>query len=356
MNLEQLEQALRGRRVAVTGHTGFTGGWLSTWLNMLEAKVYGLSLEPNTNPSLFRELSLEGSLSHTIGDICQREAVSAFFKDSQPEVVFHLAAQPIVSVGYDDPHLTFNTNVMGTLNVLEAAKNQGGVKAVVCVTTDKVYRNDEWCWGYREIDPLGGKDPYSASKSACEMVVQTYQKAICTEPDSPLIASARGGNIIGGGDWAENRIVPDFVRAQAQGAPLMLRNPSATRPWQHVLALVHGYFLLAGHMLSNNRSVVDAWNFGPAEDGERSVRDLVEGLNSVWSGCEIQFGEAAFSEAKYLAVSSEKARKELGWVPGIDFNDTVLWTGQWYRDHVQGNGSAHALIVEQINQYRDRIA
>ena len=248
MEIRNFEQIYAGRRVAVTGHTGFTGGWLCSWLNIIGADVFGYSLPPPTDPSLYDALGLKDRLSSTIGDIRDSEGVNAFFQARSPEIVFHLAAQPIVSAGYDDPRGTFETNVIGTLNVLEAARQCRSTRAVVCITTDKVYKNKEWEWGYREIDALGGTDPYSASKSAAEMVVQTYQAALAPRTNGVLIAAARGGNIIGGGDWAENRVVPDFVRAALAGKPLVLRNPSATRPWQHVMALAHAYLVL-GHRL-----------------------------------------------------------------------------------------------------------
>ena len=345
------EHIYAGRRVAVTGHTGFTGGWLCSWLNMIGADVSGYSLPPPTNPSLYDALGLKNRLASTIGDIRDAERVNAFFAERSPEIVFHLAAQPIVSAGYDDPRGTFETNVIGTLNVLEAARHSGNTRAVVCVTTDKVYKNKEWEWGYREIDALGGTDPYSASKSAAEMVVQTYQAALAPRTNGVLIAAARGGNIIGGGDWAENRVVPDFVRAAEARKPLVLRNPSATRPWQHVMALAHAYLVLGDRLMKGESSFADAWNFGPLEDSDRSVGNLVQALQSRWPDVEVELGPKTFAESHYLHLSSEKARKRLEWTPPINFDRTMDLTVDWYRRHAAGD-DARLLTDLQIQHYR----
>jgi CDP-glucose 4,6-dehydratase len=287
------------------------------------------------------------------GDICDHQTLEASIAGDSPEIIFHLAAQPIVSASYDDPRATFNTNVIGTLNVLEAARKNSATRAVVCVTTDKVYANNEWHWGYRENDPLGGKDPYSASKSAAEMVVHTYQHAFST--NNTLIASARGGNIIGGGDWARDRIVPDFVRAAGTGRPLILRDPSATRPWQHVLALIHGYLLLGERLLAGDRTVVDGWNFGPSDDGERDVGTLVGYLEKTWPSVSIKVGDRPFSESHFLHLNSEKSRKILGWKPPLDFDESVTWTGEWYRSFYETPSLARRVTLEQIEAYRDRL-
>lgn len=318
---------------------------------MIGAKVSGYSLPPPTHPSLYEALELNGRLASTIGDIREANGVNAFFESESPEIVFHLAAQPIVSAGYDDPRGTFESNVIGTLNILEAARHCASTRAVVCVTTDKVYKNKEWEWGYREIDPLGGTDPYSASKSAAEMVVQTYQAALAPRANGVLIAAARGGNIIGGGDWAPDRVVPDFVRSAIAGKPLILRNPSATRPWQHVMALAHAYLVLGQRLIEGEKSAANAWNFGPLEESDRSVGNLVQALQARWPDVEIELGPKSFAETHYLRLSSEKARQRLDWIPPVNFERTVELTVDWYRRHAAGE-DARALTEAQIQAYR----
>lgn len=351
----EFERCYNGKKIAVTGHTGFTGGWLCLWLKSIGADVYGLSLEPATTPNLFNAIELGDQVHSRIGDICDVETTNAFFKDCQPDIVLHLAAQSIVSAGYEDPHRTFNTNVMGTLNVLEAARKCESTRAAVCVTTDKVYKEDAGSRAHCETDPLGGRDPYSASKSASEMVIHTYQHALNRLGNGMVIASARGGNIIGGGDWADNRIVPDFVRAVSKGETLTLRDPTATRPWQHVLALVHGYLMLGHRLLTEADTSIDAWNFGPNDDGERSVGDLVDILGKRWSGVEVVKGEAGFGESHFLSLNSEKARSVLGWKPPLDFAKAVEWTAEWYSGYLEAPGNAHALATRQIEAYRSML-
>lgn len=351
-----LERTYRDRSVLVTGHTGFTGGWLCSWLHALGARVHGLSLPPETTPNLFELININERLaSSRMGDISDRESVTDAFAEARPEIVLHLAAQPIVSLGYDDPHGTFMTNVMGTLNVLEAARRAPETRAVVCVTTDKVYENREWHYGYRETDRLGGKDPYSASKVGTETVVSTYQRTLAARGNGVRIAAARGGNIIGGGDWARDRIVPDFVRAATGGHALSLRNPTATRPWQHVLALAHGYLAL-GQRLLEDEAAVGAWNFGPDDGSNRSVGALVETLASHWPGVELRYNEGAFPEAHFLHLTSEKARAELDWCPPLNFERTVAMTADWYRAVSERSATARETTDRQIAQYRALIA
>ncbi|WP_244508961.1 CDP-glucose 4,6-dehydratase [Nitratireductor aquibiodomus] len=345
------EQPYAGRRVLVTGHTGFTGGWLCSWLDLLGARVAGLGLSPLTDRNLFETLNIAERVSSHMGNINHPETVNRLFESEKPEIVFHLAAQPIVSEGYSDPYNTFMTNVIGTLNVLEAARNCAATRAVVCVTTDKVYENREWCYGYREHDRLGGKDPYSASKAGSEVVIATYQQTMAARGNDVAIASARGGNIIGGGDWSPNRIVPDFARALEADAPLVLRNPSATRPWQHVLALVHGYLVLAERLLAD-RGAVGAWNFGPEDEGNQPVSALVEALGRHWRPARLEYGTGAFPEAHFLHLSSQKAKSGLGWKPPLSFDETVRLTGEWYAAHQAGSSDMKALTDRQISRYR----
>lgn len=346
------ESAIVGKRVLVTGHTGFTGGWLGLWLASLSVEVTGLALAPATEPNLFTVAEVGAGLASRIGNIADMATVEAVFADVGPEVVFHLAAQPLVSRAYDHPLETFASNVTGTANVLEAARRCPQTKAVVCVTTDKVYWDEDWHWGYREIDRLGGKDPYSASKAAAELVALTYQRTLAARGNGVAIATARGGNIIGGGDWSENRIVPDFVRAQASGAPLVLRNPGAVRPWQHVLALVHGYLMLAGRLLETGREAAGPWNFGPLGSEAKTVGELVETLSRHWRRPDLRFAEGTFPETRFLHVDSTKSRSVLGWQPPISFDDTVRLTAQWYRDVQDGAATAREITQRQIGDYR----
>lgn len=349
------EAALRNKRVFVTGHTGFTGSWACSWLAQIGADICGFSLAPETSPNLWEELALESSVQSIIGDICDREALNAAILTFAPQVILHLAAQPLVRRSYRDPHETFNTNVMGTLNVLEAARRVPGLEAIVCVTTDKVYENKEWPWPYRENDALGGKDPYSASKSATEMVIQSYQYAFQTADGHALpIATARGGNIIGGGDWSEDRLVPDFVRAVANGSAITLRYPDATRPWQHVLALVQGYLMLAAKLIESPKAAARSWNLGPADGRALTVRAVLESLSKTWARPNLEFLDNPAKEAQLLALDSTLARDVLGWIPAWDVEETIERTAAWYRDFYAGKG-ASAITAAQISAWRDAL-
>ena len=349
------ESTFKDQSVLVTGHSGFTGGWLCSWLEALGAKVSGISLLPDSDNSLYDLLSIAGPTSSYIADINDPQLVKDVFAKERPEIVFHLAAQSLVSRGYDDPHRTFMTNVMGTLNVLEAARHSPTTKAIVCVTTDKVYENLEWGYGYREIDRLGGKDPYSASKAGSELVIGTYQQAMSARGNNVAIASARGGNIIGGGDWAENRIVPDFVRAVIDDKPLVLRNPNSTRPWQHVLALVHGYLVLADRLLSDE-GAIGPWNFGPDDTANQTVRALIELLGRHWKTPIVEYEPGSFVEAQFLHLTSEKARSALNWRPPWSFDQSVRMTAHWYRGWSGDHRAARSLTDQQIAEYRNQIA
>lgn len=350
------ETALRGQRVFVTGHTGFTGGWLVKWLNLLGCEVAGLALTPVTTPNLFTAARIADETESRIGDIRDLSVVKAAIDRHRPSVIFHLAAQPLVSRSFVDPVETFSTNAIGTVNVLEAARLSAGVKAVVCVTTDKVYRDQDWSWGYREIDPLGGKDPYSASKACAELIAGSYRATLAARGNGVLIANARGGNIIGGGDWSADRIVPDFVRAVELNVPISLRNPEAVRPWQHVMALAHGYLLLAGRLLKGDTGAADNWNFGPLQDDAKSVRMLVERLGATWIRPEIAYGAGGFPETRFLHLDSTKARTLLGWCPPLTFDQTVQLTADWYRGFKAQPAQAAQLTIQQIHRYRESIA
>ena len=353
--LLDFETPLKSARIFVTGHTGFTGGWLVSWLKAIGCDVAGLSLAPATEPSLFAAGDIADGIASTIGDIRDFATVRAAIERHRPSVIIHLAAQPLVSKSFDDPLQTFATNALGTAHVLEAARLTAGVKAVVCITTDKVYRDQDWVWGYREQDPLGGKDPYSASKACAELVAASYRATLAERGNGVLIANARGGNIIGGGDWSADRIVPDFVRAVTVGLPLNLRNPGAVRPWQHVMALVHGYLALAARLLGGDRTAADNWNFGPTDEAARTVGDLVELLSAVWTRPDITYAAGSFPETRFLHLDSTKARTLLGWAPPLSFAGTVELTASWYREFAAHPETAAQITARQIAQYREAI-
>lgn len=352
----KFEGFFANKRILVTGHTGFSGGWVCSWLNAMGASVSGISLAPESSPNLFDALGIDQNVDSFIGSINDAGWVKSTIIKLQPDLIIHLAAQPIVSVGYEDPKGTFETNVMGTLNVLDAASHLDRCKGVVCITTDKVYKNEEWDRAYCETDPLGGKDPYSASKSACEMVINTYREAIVPTRNSMLIATARGGNIIGGGDWAPDRIVPDFVRAALESTPLNIRNPAATRPWQHVIALVHGYLLLGAEILNENGLANQSWNFGPQKEGHKNVGALLERMKQHWPELEVVQQSAGFAESQFLHLSSDKSRDVLHWTPPLNFDSTVDLTMEWYKKFHTLGIPADKLVSEQLSFYRDLLS
>lgn len=348
------ERSVAQRRILVTGNTGFTGGWAVEWLKHIGSEVSGFSLPPATDPSLFKVLGHEGDVPTIYGDICDFELFKSAVERFQPELILHLAAQPLVRRSYREPVQTFLVNAQGTAHVLEAARSVKSVRGVLCITTDKVYKNNEWSWPYRENDPLGGKDPYSASKSAAEMVIQSYAESFpWQEGKGPVIATARGGNIIGGGDWSEDRLVPDFVRAVTNGTQLTLRYPDATRPWQHVLALVHGYLMLMAGLISDNPSrYARAWNLGPQDARQYSVREVLELLSASWQRPNLQFMDNPLPEASALALDSSLARNVLQWLPAWDTEEVVEQTAAWYREYYRDPGCGRALTQDQIEAWR----
>ena len=346
----------QGMSVLVTGHSGFTGGWLCQWLIEAGAKVSGLSLPPITSPNLYDAWGSEELTTSTWNTINEYAAVKATVDSCAPQIIFHLAAQPLVKRAYEHPLESFETNVMGTAHVLEAARQNPSTKAVVCVTTDKVYADQNWHWGYRETDRLGGKDPYSASKSAAEMVTYAYQQTLAERINGVAIGTARGGNIIGGGDWSDNRIVPDFVRSHIQNESLTLRQPNAIRPWQHVIALCHGYLSLGSYLLDLGIVGAENFNFGPSNEDTKTVGELVEALSDHWPGADITYGDSDFVETETLRVDSSKARQLLGWTPPIDFTQTVAWTAQWYRDYYVTPQLAGQLCRSQIIEYCEAVS
>lgn len=320
----------KNRIVLVTGHTGFKGSWLVLWLQMLGAKVTGISLPPETSPNHWSLLGLDIESCHIdIRDECllRRKIV-----ESKPEIVFHLAAQPLVRRSYRQPLETWATNVMGTANLLDACRQVEELAAIVVITTDKCYENKEWVWGYREIDPLGGHDPYSASKAGSELVAASYRRSFFNTPSSPLLATARAGNVIGGGDWSEDRLIPDLVRSVEAGKPLEIRSPNATRPWQHVLECLSGYLMLGQQLLEGNKSCADAWNFGPDREGNRQVKQVLAALKSDWPSVKWHYSDTHQPhEAQLLHLDSGKARGKLFWRPVWTFDEGVAATAEWYQ-------------------------
>ncbi|WP_305820959.1 CDP-glucose 4,6-dehydratase [Massilia brevitalea] len=352
------ESALKGKRIFITGNTGFTGSWASLWLGEIGAVVAGYSLEPETTPSMFDATGLRADGNTTFGDILDYEALHAAMAAFRPDLILHLAAQPLVRRSYREPLETFAVNAQGTANVLEAARQVPGVRGVVCITTDKVYQNNEWPWPYRENDPLGGKDPYSASKAAAEMVIQSYAASYpAAKGQGPAIAIARGGNIIGGGDWSEDRLVPDFVRAVVDGQPMTLRYPDASRPWQHVLALVHGYLMLMAGLVSDQPArFARAWNLGPQDPQQHSVREVLEMMCGHWMRPQLEYMDNPLPEAGALALDSSLARNLLGWVPAWDTKQVVAYTATWYRDYYADTAQARAITLDQISAWRAGLA
>ena len=328
-----------GKRVLVTGHTGFKGSWLTLWLKRLGAEVTGLALVPDTHPSLFT-LAVADDGPSLFVDIRDLAAVRASFKEARPEIVLHLAAQALVRPSYADPVGTYATNVMGTVHVLEAARETPSVRAVVVVTSDKAYENREWPWAYRETEAMGGYDPYSNSKGCAELVVSAYRSSFFSRSDIRL-ASARAGNVIGGGDWSVDRLIPDIVRAFERGRSVEIRSPSAIRPWQHVLEPLAGYLTLAERLCgSDGAAFAEAWNFGPADEDCRAVSYVIDQVAKAWGGDARWHlsDKQQPHEATFLKVDASKARARLGWDRRLQLGDALSWTAEWYRE--QGKGAS----------------
>lgn len=343
-----------GKSVFLTGHTGFKGGWLALWLQMLGAKVTGYALAPSTNPSLFHAAGVEGGLQSVIADIRDAARLTSAMRAAQPDVVFHLAAQPLVRASYREPVETFATNVMGTVNVLEAARGLDSVAGVVVITTDKCYENREWVYPYREVDALGGHDPYSASKACAELVTAAYRSSFAIPDGRPAIATARAGNVIGGGDWSEDRIVPDCIRALTRGESIAVRNPAAVRPWQHVLEPLAGYLALAEALLVNPGHYGRAWNFGPDNRSVLRVGQLVELLVQAWGQGAWHTPEqvAQPHEAHVLRLDISQSLEALPWRPIYDARTAIERTIDWYRQAQGADASAVGnLCRQQIAAY-----
>ncbi len=341
-----------GRRVLVTGHTGFKGAWLALWLQARGAEVTGFALPPPTDPSLFAAARVGDLVTHVEGDVRDAAALRRAVERARPEAIFHLAAQPLVRLSYREPVETYATNVMGTVHLLEAARAVPGVRAVVCVTSDKCYENREWVWPYREDDSMGGHDPYSSSKGCAELVIAAYRRSFFAE-GGPALASVRAGNVIGGGDWADDRLVPDLVRAFASGTAPLIRAPQAVRPWQHVLEALAGYQAIAERLLGGDRRFAEAWNFGPPDDDARPVSWIVERLRRAWggeAGGPLPDTGPQPHEAGLLRLDSAKARAALGWRPALGLEQALEWIADWHKA-VAAGADARAVTLAQIADY-----
>ena len=344
-----------GKKVLVTGHTGFKGSWLCTWLLDLGAQVFGYSIDVPTNPSLFLESSLDKKIDHQFGDVRDYEKLQQRINEIQPDVVFHLAAQPIVSTSYKNPLLTVTTNVLGVSNILESLRHLGKECQAVIVTSDKCYENLEWVWGYRETDRVGGKDMYSGSKGAAEVLFHSFYESFFR--DHPVrIATGRAGNVIGGGDWALDRIVPDAMKAWKSSKSVVIRRPKATRPWQHVLEPLSGYMTLAWRLSESAKFSGESYNFGPRSNQNATVQDLLEDLGKVFSTkCpelyDIQ-GDSQFEEAGYLKLNCDKALLELFWEPVLEYETLAQMVSKWYYDFHINSLSAWELTLADLNKYQ----
>jgi len=350
----------KNKKIIVTGNTGFKGSWLSLWLHKLGAQVTGISKSIPTQPSLYEVLGLDKKIKNHFADITDGEKMKSIFRASQPDFVFHLAAQPIVSISYEDPISTLQTNIMGTANILESLRAVQNPCVAVMITSDKCYDNVEWIWGYREHDALGGKDPYSASKGGAELVIKTYFHSYFSKPDSNVkLAAVRAGNVIGGGDWAVNRIVPDCVRAWSSGTPVRIRNPRSTRPWQHVLEPLGGY-LRTAQLLFEGMVIIhgEPFNFGPNADQNHTVLELLQKIAEHWkfSGDNEHFAidsnNSSFHEAGLLKLNCDKALSLLQWKPVLDFPETARFTGEWYNEYYNCGGvNMYDYTASQVEEY-----
>jgi CDP-glucose 4,6-dehydratase len=341
-----------GKSVFLTGHTGFKGSWLSLWLQAMGARVKGFALAPDTEPDLFTTARVADGMESEIGDIRDLEPLRASMSAFDPDIVIHMAAQPLVRLSYRDPVGTYATNVMGTVHVLEAARGLPRLRAIVCVTTDKCYENREWVWGYREDEPMGGRDPYSNSKGCAELVAAAYRSSFFSEDGAPGLATARAGNVIGGGDWAEDRLIPDILRAFDAGTPVPIRNPVATRPWQHVLEPLSGYLVLAQALWNGGREHAEGWNFGPRDEDAKPVQAIVERMADLWgegAGWQVDKGSHPH-EARYLKLDISKAHARLGWRPRwtleVALGRIVTWHKAW-----RSNGDMRAHCLGDITDY-----
>ena len=345
----------KSKKVFLTGHTGFKGSWLALWLNSLGAEVLGYALEPNTKPSMFEELNIGEKIQSVYGNILDSKKLEKTMADFQPDIVFHLAAQPLVRLSYAEPVMTYETNVMGTLNVLEAARKCNSVKAFVNITTDKCYENKEINRGYREDEQMGGYDMYSSSKGCVEIMSSSYRRSFLLGDNGYAMATARAGNVIGGGDWALDRLIPDCVRSINNNISIEIRNPVAVRPWQHVLEPLSGYLLLGSKLLTEGKKYAEGYNFGPNEDSVLTVADVAQRVTKVYGKGDVVVGEKSpLHEAGLLMLNIEKAEKELGWVPTLTADEAITNTIEWYK-HFYNNEEMLDYTMNQIKEYEHKI-
>lgn len=354
-----------GKKVLVTGHTGFKGSWLSIWLTELGAKVIGYSLEPPTEPNLFEAINLKDKITHIIGDVRDERHLLSVFEKYQPIFVFHLAAQPLVKFSYKEPKLTYETNIMGTVNVLEAIRKTRSVRVCIIVTSDKCYENKEWVYGYRETDPMGGYDPYSSSKGCAELVTAAYRSSFFNPEEfgrshNVALSSVRAGNVIGGGDWGEDRLIPDCVKALSQNKAIVIRNPLSTRPWQYILEPLTGYLLLGTLMYEDGTKYSSAWNFGPNDESIISVEGLVKLVIKHWGGATYTIDASAHPhEAALLKLDASKASALLGWKPIYDIHEAVKKTINWYKNFYNNSIKKEGLYeftASEIWKYVNRMS
>lgn len=345
-----------GKKVFLTGHTGFKGSWLSLWLQNMGANVKGFSLVPPSQPSMFKELNIEAGMESEIGDIRDYKVLRKSIEAFKPEIVIHMAAQPLVRLSYSEPVETYHTNVMGTVHLLDAIRHVGGVKAVVNITSDKCYENKEWPWGYREDEPKGGYDPYSNSKGCAELVADAFRNSYFNNKNYEVhgcaLASVRAGNVIGGGDWADDRLIPDMIRAFENGQTVKIRNPHAIRPWQHVLEPLSGYLLTAQLLWDQGSTFAEGWNFGPNEDDAKPVEWIVERLTKCWGGGASWCldGETHPHEAGYLKLDCSKAKMKMGWKPRWHLNETLQRIAEWHKAFLAGQ-DMKAYTLNEIEEY-----
>lgn len=347
----------KGKRVFLTGHTGFKGSWLALWLNCLGAEVCGYSLAPNTTPSLFKELKIEDRISKSvIGNILDCEKLEQTIKDFQPDIVFHLAAQPLVRLSYKEPKMTYETNVIGSLNVLEAARKCKSVQAFVNITTDKCYENREINRGYKENEPMGGYDMYSSSKGCVEIMSSSFRRSFLQEEGTYAMATARAGNVIGGGDWAEDRLIPDCVRYINASEKIEIRNPVAVRPWQHVLEPLSGYLLLGQKLLEEGKKYAEGFNFGPKEESILKVSDVAQMVCKYYGKGEVVIHKRdSLHEANLLMLNIEKAEKVLGWTPTYCAEEAIKKTVEWYQNFYSKNTDMYNFTIKQIQDYTSKM-
>lgn len=357
LGMKSIREVYKGKTVLLTGHTGFKGGWMSLWLQSLGAKVVGYSLDPDTQPNLYEKASVGNVIDSHIADIRDYENLLNVMQSVKPDMVFHLAAQALVRLSYTNSRETFDVNVMGTANVLESLKHVDSVRACVVVTSDKCYENREWPYAYREIDPVGGHDPYSASKGAAEIVTAAYRKSFFSNNESVAVASARAGNVIGGGDWSLDRIVPDCMRSLSDKRPIPVRNPHSIRPWQHVLEPISGYLWLGACLLERPTTYSDAWNFGPDSRSHLTVREMVDKVVSCWGEGEWQDQSDAAAlekmhEATFLKLDCTKAHDLMQWRPVYSIDQCIQSTTDWYRNYyTDGAFNAQEFCLRQIQHY-----